>query len=122
MPLLPTRTVLLAVAALQLCALSAAQAQQYDVNAILQEKAQIQQYFDACRNGFAAGMDQNLQNYLETGQYGVTGNAQGCDYNTMSQLVGRSYQLDLMLARANGDTRAACEIQWVPGCPEPGGQ
>lgn len=99
---------------------AAASAQDYDVNAIQQELAQISQVFNACNSSFGQGMDQNFQNYLETGQYGVTQPGQGCDLNYLAQLNARAYQLQLMLARANGDTRGSCEIQWMPGCPEPG--
>ena len=95
-------------------------AQQYDLNAIQQEKAQIAQYFQNCQSGLGGGMNDNFENYLATGNYGATEAPQGCDYNTLTQLMGRSYELDLMLARANGQTGTACEIEWMPGCPEPG--
>mgnify|MGYP000890038946 CR=1 FL=1 len=126
MPYALTPTHLIACASLAAAtflAVPTALAQEYDVNAIQQEKAQIQEYFNKCQQGFGAGMDQNFQNFLMTGQYNVTpmgGGAEGCDENTLTQMIGRSYQLDLMLARANGDTRDPCEIERMPGCPEPG--
>jgi hypothetical protein len=97
-----------------------ARAQQYDVEAIRAELGQIQAYFNQCQSGFGQGMQDSLNTFLTTGQYPVTQLAQGCDYNTMAALNARAYQLSLMLARAEGATGQACEIMWMPGCPEPG--
>lgn len=109
-----------AAVASQVWLAATASAQYYDVNAIQQELAQISQVFNSCNASFGQGMDQNFQNYLATGQYGVTQPGQGCDLNYLAQLNARAYQLQLMLARANGDTRGSCDIQWMPGCPDPG--
>ena len=98
---------------------AAAFCQQYDVAAIQAELNQLQGYFNGCMGNFQQGMDQNFQNYLSTGNYGVTQPGAGCDPNQMAAANARAYQLQLMLARANGDTRKSCEIQWMPGCPDP---
>lgn len=91
----------------------------YDVEAIRQELGQIQQYFNQCQSGFGQGMQDSLNTFLTTGQYPITELSQGCDYNTMAALNARAYQLSLMLARAEGQTGAPCEIMWMPGCPPP---
>ncbi len=95
-------------------------AQNYDVNAIQQELAQLRQRFNNCTNSFGQGMNQNFETYLQGGGYGTTEMGQGCDMNTLAAINARAYQLELMLARSNGDDRPSCEVQWMPGCPQPG--
>jgi hypothetical protein len=55
---------------------------------------------------------------METGQLPLATGGQGCDPDTLNQLNGRYVLLTLSMARANGDTRRACEIVPIPNCEQ----